>query len=220
VHVVHLSAAAALPLVAEARREGLPLTAETCPHYLALAAEEVGDGRTEWKCAPPVRERANQDALWAALVDGTLGLVVSDHSPCPPLLKQPERGDFMAAWGGIASLQLSLPIVWSGARSRGLALGRLASWMAEAPARLAGLDGRKGRIAPGYDADLVVFDPEASFEVDAGGILHRHKLTPYLGRRLHGVVKQTWLRGCRVFSGGAFEGSPRGVLLQGPDGRR
>lgn len=220
VHVVHLSAAAALPLVVEARREGLPLTAETCPHYLALAAEEVRDGRTEWKCAPPVRERSNQDALWAALADGTLGLVVSDHSPCPPLLKEPERGDFMAAWGGIASLQLSLPVVWSGARARGIALGRLASWMAEAPARLAGLDGRKGRIEPGYDADLVVFDPDASFEVEAGGLLHRHKLTPYLGRRLDGVVRQTWLRGRRVFSGGAFEGPPRGALLRGPDGRR
>jgi len=213
VHVVHLSAAAAVPLVVEARREGLPLTAETCPHYLALAAEEVGDGHTEFKCAPPVRERTNRDALWAALLDGTLDLVVSDHSPCPPLLKQPERGDFMAAWGGIASLQLALPVVWTEAKRRGVGLERLAGWMAEAPARLAGLAGRKGRIAAGYDADLVAFDPDATFEVAASVIEHRHKMTPYLGRRLHGVVRQTWLRGRRVFSAGGFEGSPHGALL-------
>ena len=213
VHVVHLSAAAALPLVAEAMREGLPLTAETCPHYLTLAAEDVADGRTEFKCAPPVRERANRDALWDALADGTLGLVVSDHSPCPPLLKQPERGDFVAAWGGIASLQLALPVVWSEARRRGAGIERLAEWMAAAPARLAGLGARKGRIAAGYDADFVVFDPEAEFEVAAGAIQHRHKLTPYLGRRLHGVVRQTWVRGRRVFSAGGFEASFRGALL-------
>jgi allantoinase len=213
VHVVHLSAAAALPLVAEAKREGLPLTAETCPHYLSLAADDVADGRTEFKCAPPIRERANRDALWDALAAGTIELVVSDHSPCPPLLKRPDSGDFMAAWGGIASLQLALPVVWSEARRRGVGLERLAEWMAAAPARLSGLGSRKGRIAAGYDADLVVFDPDAAFEVSPGAIEHRHKLTPYLGRRLHGVVRQTWVRGRRVFSAGGFEGSPRGALL-------
>ncbi len=218
IHVVHLSAAAAARLVAEAHREGLPMTAETCPHYLSLAAEDVEDGRTEFKCAPPVRERANRDALWDALLDGTIGMVVSDHSPCPPLLKEPARGDFMAAWGGIASLQLALPVVWTEARRRGLGLGRIASWMAEAPARLAGLAASKGRIAPGYDADLVAFDPDAPFEVASVGIHHRHKLTPYLGRTLHGVVRQTWLRGRRVFSGGVFEGAPRGALLSASDG--
>jgi len=173
----------------------------------------VGDGRTEFKCAPPVRERRNQHALWDALLDGTIGLVVSDHSPCPPLLKQPDRGDFMAAWGGIASLQLALPVVWTEARRRCVGLERLALWMAEAPARLAGLADQKGRIAPGYDADLVAFDPDATFEVAAAGIEHRHKLTPYLGRRLQGVVRQTWVRGRRVFSAGSFEGSPRGAML-------
>jgi allantoinase len=216
VHVVHLSAAAAVPLVAEAKREGLPLTAETCPHYLSLAAEDVADGRTEFKCAPPVRERANRDALWDALAAGTIELVVSDHSPCPPLLKRPDSGDFMAAWGGIASLQLALPVVWSEARRRGIGLERLAEWMAAAPARLCGLGSRKGRIAAGYDADLVVFDPDASFDVAPSAIEHRHKLTPYLGRRLHGVVRQTWVRGRRVFSAGGFEGSPRGALLASP----
>ena len=213
IHVVHLSAAAAARLVAEAHREGLPMTAETCPHYLALAAEDVADGRTEFKCAPPVRERPNRDALWDALVDGTIGLVVSDHSPCPPLLKEPARGNFMAAWGGIASLQLALPVVWTEARRRELGLGRLIGWMAEAPASLAGLAASKGRIAPGYDADLVAFDPDATFEVAGTAIHHRHKLTPYLGRTLHGVVLKTWLRGRPVFSAGCFEGVPQGALL-------
>jgi allantoinase len=160
-----------------------------------------------------VREAANRDALWEALMDGTIGLVVSDHSPCPPRLKEPGRGDFMAAWGGIASLQLALPVVWTEARRRGVPLARLASWMAEAPARLAGLQATKGRIAPGCDADLVAFDPDATFRVDADGIHHRHKLTPYLGRTLHGVVRKTWLGGRPVFANGAFEGAPRGALV-------
>ncbi len=219
IHVVHLSAAGAARLVAEGRREGLPLTAETCPHYLALAAEEIEDGRTEWKCAPPVRERANQDALWEALLDGTIGLVVSDHSPCPPLLKEPARGDFMAAWGGIASLQLALPVVWTEARRRGVPLARIAEWMAAAPARLAGLQATKGRIATGCDADLVAFDPDATFRVTADGIHHRHALTPYLGRTLHGVVRRTWLRGRPAFSHGSFEGAPRGALVTAPHGQ-
>ena len=205
--------------MAEAQREGLPLTAETCPHYLALAAEDIADGRTEFKCAPPVRERANRDALWDALADGTIGLVVSDHSPCPPPLKQPERGDFMAAWGGIASLQLALPVVWTEARRRGLGLDGSSRWMAEAPARLAGLEASKGRIAPGYDADLVAFDPDATFEVEAAELHHRHKLTPYPGRTLHGVVRKTWLRGRPVFTRGSFEGAPRGALLSVSDGQ-
>jgi allantoinase len=219
IHVVHLSAAGAARLVADARREGLPLSAETCPHYLALAAEEIEDGRTEFKCAPPVRERANRDALWDALLDGTIGLVVSDHSPCPPLMKQPERGDFMAAWGGIASLQLALPVLWSEARRRAVPLARLAVWMAEAPARLAGLAATKGRIAPGCDADLVAFDPDASFRVEPDVLHHRHKLTPYRGRTLHGVVRRTWLRGRTVFSSGSIQGTPRGALLPVSDGR-
>jgi allantoinase len=218
IHVVHLSAAGAAGLVAEARREGLPLTAETCPHYLALSADEIGDGRTEFKCAPPVREAANRDALWDALVEGTIGLVVSDHSPCPPALKHQERGDFMAAWGGIASLQLALPVVWSEARRRGIGVGRLVQWMAEAPARLAGLGASKGRIAPGFDADLVAFDTDAAFEVRGEGIHHRHKLTPYAGRSLHGVVRRTWLRGRSIFESGSFPGAPAGALLSVTDG--
>jgi allantoinase len=219
IHVVHLSAAAAASLVAEAVREGVPLTAETCPHYLALAAEEIGDGRTEYKCAPPVRERSNQDALWAALGQGAIGMVVSDHSPCAPELKRGERGDFVAAWGGIASLQLALPVVWTEARRRGVPLARLASWMAEAPARLAGLGGRKGRIAPGFDADLVAFDPDAGFDVRVEALHHRHPVTPYLGRRLDGVVRKTWLRGRAVYDQSSFAARPSGALLSVSDGR-
>jgi allantoinase len=197
VHVLHLSAAAALPRLREARAAGVRVTAETCPHYLTLVAEEVPDGATEFKCCPPVRAAANRDALWAALADGGIDCVVSDHSPCLPALKRADTGDFGAAWGGIASLQLTLPVVWTEARRRGHRLTDLARWMAAAPARLAGLD-RKGRIAPGCDADLVAFAPAAEFVVDPARLRHRHPVTPYAGRRLAGVVRETWLRGRRV----------------------
>ncbi len=213
VHVVHLSAAGAAGLVAEAQKEGLPLTAETCPHYLALDAESVPDGRTEFKCAPPIREARNRAALWKALDAGTLSMIVSDHSPCPPEMKALERGDFAAAWVGIASLQLALPVVWTEARARGFELGDLARWMAREPARLAGLGARKGRLAPGYDADIVVFDSDASFAVEPARLQHRHKLTPYAGRTLQGVVRQTFVRGHSVFDAGSFA-RPAGELLE------
>jgi allantoinase len=205
-HVLHLSAADAIGLVA-----GAPgVTAETCPHYLALAAEEIPDGATQFKCCPPIRERANRERLWQALQDGIIGCVVSDHSPCPPGLKRlargdKNRGDFGAAWGGISSVQLALPVVWTQARRRGLALDDVARWMASGPADLAGLAG-KGRIAPGADADLVAFAPEDSFTVEPERLYHRHRLTPYAGQRLHGVVRQTWLRGVPA-------GPPTGRLL-------
>ena len=215
-HVVHLSSASALPLVAGARARGLPFSAETCPHYLALAAEDVPDGRTEYKCAPPIRSRENQAALWAALGAGTLDLVVSDHSPCTPQLKGLEKGDFMSAWGGISSVQLSLPAVWTAARERGIDLAQLARWMSERPARLAGL-ASKGRIAAGADADFTLFDPDAPFVVEAARLHHKNKLTPYAGRALRGVVRETILRGETIYSLGAnsdatFAG-PRGRLL-------
>lgn len=192
VHVLHLSSAEALPLVARARAAGVRVTAETCPHFLTLTAEEVPDGATEFKCCPPIREAANQDALWAGLAAGTIDCVVSDHSPCTADLKVP---DFGAAWGGIASLQLGLPAVWTAARARGFGLTDLARWMAAAPARLAGLAGRKGVLAPGADADIAVFDPEAAFTVDPAALHHRNPVTAYAGRTLHGVVRATWLRG-------------------------
>ncbi|HET9984474.1 MAG TPA: allantoinase AllB [Longimicrobiales bacterium] len=238
VHIVHVSAAEVLPLLAEAKRAGLPVTAETCPHYLHFAAEDVPAGATEHKCAPPIRGAANRERLWAALADGVLDLVGSDHSPCPPALKRRESGDFLAAWGGIASLQLGAAVVWTGARERGLGVERLAEWMAAAPARLAGLSGpkrsggpaasaglagpagppgpsgRKGVIATGADADLVAFDPDAEWTVDAAALHHRHKLTPYAGARLHGVVRATWLRGAMIYDRGALATEPAGRILR------
>jgi allantoinase len=205
VHVVHLSSASALPIVASTA-----LSAETCPHYLALAAEDVPDGATEFKCCPPIRGRGNADELWLALAEGTLTCVVSDHSPCPPDLKE---GDFGQAWGGIASVQLGLPVVWTHARERGHDLGDVVRWMAAGPAALVGLGCRKGAIAVGHDADLVAFDPGAGFTVDSGALHQRHPVTPYNGTRLRGVVHRTWLRGRAVEP----DGEPAGALLRRPD---
>ncbi len=206
-HVLHLSSAEPVDMIAAARREGLPLTVETCPHYLALAAEEIADGATEFKCCPPIREQANRERLWAALGAGVIDCVVSDHSPCPPELKLPEIGQFAAAWGGISSVQITLPVVWTEARARGYQLTDVIRWMASGPAALAGLPG-KSRIAPGCDADLVAFAPDEKFVVDPVGLHHRHRLTPYTGMSLSGVVRRTWLRGMPV-SGG----QPSGRLL-------
>jgi allantoinase len=214
-HVVHLSSAEALAPLRAARRAGARLSAETCPHYLTLAAEEVPDGATQHKCAPPVRGAANRERLWAALADGTIATVASDHSPCPAALKHLDDGDFLAAWGGIASLQLALPLVWTAARARGHTLADLARWMCAAPARLAGLDGRKGEIAAGRDADLVLFEPDAAFRVDPANLQHRHPVTPYAGRMLHGVVVETWLRGRRVHDRGRFAAPSGAPLLRG-----
>jgi allantoinase len=210
-HVVHVSSGATIPLLAAARARGVQVSAETCPHYLHFTSEDVPDGATEYKCAPPIRSAADRDALWQAMLDGTLDAVVSDHSPCPPALKARDTGDFMAAWGGIASLQLGLSLVWTGMRARGIALERLAAWMCAGPARLLGLSGRKGAIAPGHDADLVVWQPEEEFTVHADDLFHRHKLTPYIGARLAGIVHSTWVRGECVYLG------DRGVL--GVNGR-
>jgi allantoinase len=207
VHILHLSTADALPRLAEAKARGVRVTVETCPHYLALAAEEVPDGATEYKCCPPIRGRDNREALWEGLSTGIVDCVVSDHSPCPPALKRPETGDFAAAWGGIASLQLGLPVVWTEARRRGHGLAEVVRWLAQRPAELVGLR-RKGRIAVGYDADLAAFDPEASFVVDPARLHHRHPVTPYAGRTLYGEVRATWLRGTRI--GGS---EPAGRLL-------
>ncbi len=215
VHVLHLSSAAVLPVLAGARAAGVRVTAETCPHFLTLTAEEVPDGATEFKCCPPIREAANQDALWRALADGTLDCVVSDHSPCTADLKTP---DFGAAWGGISSLQLGLPAVWTAARARGHDLADVVRWMAEGPARLAGLDGRKGAIAPGRDADFAVLDPEARFTVDPAALHHRNPVTAYAGRTLRGVVLASWLRGRRIADRGRITGQA-GRLLDRPPTR-
>jgi allantoinase len=213
VHVVHHSSADALPLLRQARAEGLRLTAETCPHYLTLEAEGVPEGATEFKCCPPIRERENREQLWRALGEGLIEMVVSDHSPCPPALKRREEGDFMAAWGGISSLQLRLPLVWTEARERGHTLLELTSWLSDAPARLAGLGGRKGAIEEGFDADFCVWDDAAQLTVEPATIHHKHKLTPYLGRRLTGIVVATFLRGRRIYEHGEIASPPAGLLL-------
>ena len=198
VHVVHLATADALPMLKAARARGLPITVETCPHYLHFCAEEIPDGSTKHKCAPPVRERSHREALWNALAAGEIDLVASDHSPCPPDMKDLHGGDFFKAWGGISSLQLGLPIMITECRKRGIPLDRIAAWMSAAPAKLAGLS-QKGGIRVGADADLVIVDPEQSFVVDPDKLYHRHKVTPYAHETLYGVVQKTYLRGRAVF---------------------
>ncbi len=209
-HIVHLSTAAALDMLEAARAEGLPLTVETCPHYLFFDAESIPDRATQFKCAPPIRDAANRDALWRGLDSGVIDLVATDHSPCPPEMKCFDTGSFRSAWGGISSLSLSLSVMWTEAIKRGFAITDVARWMAEAPSRLAGLDKRKGRITPGLDADLVVFDPDAEFEVTRQSLYFRHPCTPYLGHRLKGEVKTTLVRGHVCFDRGTVSDSVSG----------
>jgi allantoinase len=213
-HIVHLASAAGIASIGAARAAGARLTVETCPHYLTFAAEEIPDGATAFKCAPPIRGRRDREQLWGALGTAEIDLVASDHSPCPPSLKRTDTGDFLSAWGGISSLELLLTATWSGARARGHGLPALARWLAAGPARLAGLDDRKGRIAPGCDADLVVFDPDAVWTVDPRRLHHRHPLTPYAGRELRGRVVRTYLRGRCVYEEGRFA-APEGRWLRG-----
>jgi allantoinase len=208
-HIVHVSSAAVLSLLGAARNQGVRITAETCPHYLTFCAEEIPDGGVVYKCAPPIRSRPNREELWVALRQQILDMVASDHSPCPPALKELKSGSLRSAWGGIASLELGLAAVWTGARQRGLGIPDVARLMCSAPASLAGLVGRKGEIVPGYDADLVVWDPESSFVVDPERLEQRHRMTPYAGIELFGVVRQTWLRGEPMVRGAP----PRGSFL-------
>lgn len=212
IHIVHHSSAAALGMLRKSRAAGAQLTVETCPHYLHFAAEDIADGATEFKCCPPIRERANREQLWEALRDGTIDMVVSDHSPCPPEMKLPEQGDFMKAWGGISSLQLRLPVIWTEVRARGFAMNQVAEWLCAAPARQVGLAQRKGSISVGGDCDLVIWNPDREFKVEPKIIHHRHKLTPYAGEVLQGVVEKTFLRGQMVYDGGEFA-NPKGKLL-------
>ena len=202
VHIVHVSSAEALPLIRDAKKRGLRITAETCPHYLVFCAEEIPDGATQFKCAPPIRERANNELLWEALKNGTLDFVATDHSPAPPDIKEQQSGDFMKAWGGIAGLQFLLSAFWTGAKQRGFSLEDVARLLCEHPAKFLGLK-QKGRIAPGCDADLVIWDPEASFLVKEEMVEHRHKLTPYAGRMLTGVIARTVVQGHVAFGEGA-----------------
>ena len=211
-HVVHLSSADAVPMIAASRQEGVPVTAETCPHYLTMAAEDIRDGETAFKCGPPIRERGNRERLWQALAAGTISLIGSDHSPCTVEMKHFDTGDFMEAWGGISSLQLSLPLVWTSARQRGHSLVEVAAWMAAGPARLAGL-ARKGGIAPGRDADFCILATDESFVVKHENLFHRNPVTPYVGRTLTGVVRETWLRGEPI-----DPANRRGEFLEGREG--
>jgi len=213
VHIVHHSSADSLPLLRAAKQEGLPVTAETCPHYLSFVAEEIPSRATEFKCCPPIRERDNREQLWQALTDRTLDMIVSDHSPCPPEMKLPETGDFLKAWGGISSLQLRLPIVWTEAKKRGFSLADITRWLCSAPAKLVGLDQQKGHIARGQDADFVIWNAEAEFRVSKEMLHHRHKLTPYEGKSLKGVVEKTFLRGRKIYDDGEFAAGMHGQLL-------
>lgn len=213
VHIVHHSSADALPMLRDAKANGLRLTAETCPHYLTFAAEDVPEGATEFKCCPPIRERENREQLWQALSEGTIDMIVSDHSPCPPEMKLQQSGDFLQAWGGISSLQLRLPAVWTESKARGFSLDDLARWLCSEPAKLVGLEKRKGSIKVGADADLVIWNPMKQFRVAGETLHHRHKLTPYEGRILDGVVEKTFLRGRKIYDDGQFIGAPSGVLL-------
>ncbi|WP_018623210.1 allantoinase AllB [Spirosoma luteum] len=212
-HIVHLSSASAIEPIAEAKRKGLPLTVETGQHYLFFNAETIPDGQTQFKCAPPIRENENNDRLWAALRAGIIDFVATDHSPAPPELKQRQSGNFMTAWGGIASLQLALPVLWTAARQRGCTVDDVARWLSEKPARLAGVSTRKGTIETGYDADMVVWNPEKSFTVSEDRLYHKHKMTPYLNEELYGVVEQTYLGGVPVFSQGATTKLNAGKLI-------
>ena len=212
-HIVHLVAASAIPPLHAARQEGIPLTVETCPHYLFFAAEEIPDGATLFKCAPPIRESVIRESLWWGLEAGVIDFIASDHSPAPPALKRVEDGNFKEAWGGIAGMQFSLPVIWTLAKQRGHSLEQVSKWLSGRPAQFLDLDHRKGKIAKGYDADIVVFEPESTTVVTPEIIQHRHKLTPYLDQVLEGKVIDTYVNGKMVFYEGEIETLNAGELL-------
>ncbi len=209
-HIVHLATSWALHMLRSAKSEGLPVSVETCPHYLHLASEKIPDGQTLFKCAPPIRSRENCEKLWQGLREGVVDLVATDHSPCPPEMKRLDERNFRTAWGGISSLSLALPVMWTEASGRGFTLLDIARWMAEGPARLAGCESHKGRLAKDFDADFVVFEPEAEFIAREEHLAYHHRVSPYLGERLRGVIKATYLRGKCVFADGKFPGEPGG----------
>ena len=213
VHIVHVSSAEAVPLIAAAKKEGLPISAETCPHYLFFNAEEIPDGATTFKCAPPIREKENNEKLWEALSNGTIDFVVTDHSPAPPNLKEIETGDFKKAWGGIAGLQFSLPVMWTAARKRGVSVETISKWMCSNVANFMQLNKQKGKIEKGFDADIVVWNPNKQFKVTTEMIQHRHKITPYKGLDLFGVVEQTYVNGSKIFDGGKMIHLNQGKIL-------
>lgn len=212
-HIVHLSTSLALEDLRAARAEGLPITVETCPHYLHFAAEEIADGATLLKCAPPIRSKENQRQLWHGLRDGIIDMVVTDHSPCPPAMKREDIGRFDLAWGGIASLSLAFPIIHTECCRRGFTLDDIVCWMCSAPAALAGISHRAGALEAGRDANFVIFDTDAEFTVTADKLHYRHAISPYLNEKLHGAVKATYLRGEAVYREGRFPSKPFGREL-------
>ena len=213
-HIVHLSSANGLETLRLARKTGVPLTAETTPHYLFFDAELVPDGATEFKCAPPIRDRANREELWRGVEEGLFAAIVSDHSPCTPELKRMQEGDIARAWGGIASMQFGLPIVWTEAKRRKIAFEKIVELMTIGPATLAGLGQRKGKLAAGYDADVIAFDPKTQFVVRTENVQHRHKVTPYAGETLTGVVHATYVRGHKVWEDGRHLGNAVGEWIR------
>ena len=213
VHIVHLSSAGSIEQIRQARQKGLPITVETAQHYLYFNAEEIPDAQTAYKCAPPIREKENNEQLWQALQKGIIDFVATDHSPAPPAMKEINSGNLMKAWGGIASLQLALPVLWTAARKRNIPVANMASWLCEKPAILPGLQKSKGRIAKGFDADFVVWDPDKPFRVTAEALHHKHKITPYINQELYGVVEQTWLAGQLIFEQGSFPVLNKGKII-------
>jgi allantoinase len=214
VHIVHLSSELSVPLIRRAQKQGLRVTTETCPHYLTLSSRGIPLGATEYKCAPPIRNSSNQESLWKALEKKTIAMIVSDHSPSPPAMKCRDTGNFFQAWGGIASLQLGLPVIWTKISARKYSFEHLVRWMSRGPARLAELEKQKGMIAAGYDADIVIWNPEKRFTVKPDILHHRHKLTPYANRNLRGVVEATFLKGEIIYDHGHFLGTPQGEILR------
>jgi len=217
IHIVHLSSADSLKQIKDARNKALPLTVETCPQYLYFCAEEIPDGNTLFKCAPPIREKENNEKLWEALKTGLIDFVVTDHSPATPDLKRIDSGNLKEAWGGIASIQFSLPVVWTAGKKRNLELSKLASLMSENVAEFIGFGNSKGQLKIGYDADIVVWNPAESFTVKSTDIHYRHKISPYVGEELKGVIKQTYVGGKKVFENGNFLSLPQGKILYRKD---
>lgn len=213
IHIVHLSSADILPEIAQTRKDGFPLTVETCPHYLHFSSERISDGDTRFKCAPPIWNGENRENLWAGLEEGIINFITSDHSPCTPELKNLEAGNFEKAWGGISSIQFALPVIWTECKHRGYSLEQLINWMSKQPAKFVGMDDLKGQISPGFDADLVCWNPDKKYIIKKEAIHHKNKLTPYEGESLYGVVNATFLRGQKVYENGQFLGNPKGKII-------
>ena len=218
IHIVHLSSADILAEIAQTRNDGYPISVETCPHYLHFSSEHISDGDTRFKCAPPIWESDNKEKLWLGLENGLINFITSDHSPCTAELKNLEVGDFEKAWGGISSIQFTLPVIWTECKTRGYSMDQLINWMSKQPAKFIGKDQQKGQISPGFDADLVCWNPDKKYIIQKEAIHHKNKLTPYEGESLYGVVNATFLRGQKVYENGEFLGNPTGKIILNNNG--